>query len=168
MSEEVKNEHNKQEETLYCECCGECIWDEDVYGNSNITVTTIPTRWMEDTIAAKLRKKRHQAGLRIGELRALKWSDINFQKRTVKISHTLQQIKKSQAERDDNLSYGHYTHIKRHLWKHKAVSEKFPFPTMYLQSLWSTSCRSRIRRKPCAAAVIWITATSLHHLWAAV
>ena len=38
MSEEVKNEHNKQEETLYCECCGECIWDEDVYGNSNITL----------------------------------------------------------------------------------------------------------------------------------
>lgn len=123
MSEEVKNEHNKQEETLYCECCGECIWDEDVYGNSNITLCHHYT----DSVNgghnsckttqnyAKLRKKRHQAGLRIGELRALKWSDINFQKRTVKISHTLQQIKKSQAERYDNLSYGHCTHIKRRL-----------------------------------------------------
>lgn len=38
MSEEVKNEHNKQEETLYCECCSERIWDEDVYGNGNITL----------------------------------------------------------------------------------------------------------------------------------
>ena len=50
-------------------------------------------------------------GLRIGELCALKWSDINFQKQTVKISRTLQRIKKSQTERDDDLSYGHCTHI---------------------------------------------------------
>lgn len=34
-------------------------------------------------------------GLRIGELCALKWSDINFQKQTVKISRTLQRIKRA-------------------------------------------------------------------------
>ena len=50
-------------------------------------------------------------GLRIGELCALKWSDINFQKQTVKISRTLQRIKKSQSEWDDDFSYGHCTHI---------------------------------------------------------
>lgn len=37
-------------------------------------------------------------GLRIGELCALKWSDINFTRRTVKISRTLQRIKKSMAQ----------------------------------------------------------------------
>ncbi len=37
-------------------------------------------------------------GLRIGELCALKWSDVNFNKRTVKISRTLQRIKKSMLE----------------------------------------------------------------------
>jgi len=37
-------------------------------------------------------------GLRIGELCALKWSDVNFNKRTVKISRTLQRIKKSMAQ----------------------------------------------------------------------
>lgn len=36
-------------------------------------------------------------GLRIGELCALKWSDVNFNKRTVKISRTLQRIKKSMS-----------------------------------------------------------------------
>ena len=38
-------------------------------------------------------------GLRIGELCALKWSDVNFNKRTVKISRTLQRIKKSMLEK---------------------------------------------------------------------
>lgn len=37
-------------------------------------------------------------GLRIGELCALKWSDVNFNKRTIKISRTLQRIKKSKLE----------------------------------------------------------------------
>ena len=30
MSEEVKKEQNEQEETLYCECCG-CVIDDDDY-----------------------------------------------------------------------------------------------------------------------------------------
>ncbi|MDD5924056.1 MAG: site-specific integrase [Clostridia bacterium] len=37
-------------------------------------------------------------GLRIGELCALKWSDVNFKKHTIKISRTLQRIKKSMNE----------------------------------------------------------------------
>ncbi len=37
-------------------------------------------------------------GLRIGELCALKWSDINFNKQTVRISRTLQRIKKNSNE----------------------------------------------------------------------
>jgi integrase len=37
-------------------------------------------------------------GLRIGELCAVKWSDVNFNKRTIKISRTLQRIKKSMGE----------------------------------------------------------------------
>ena len=38
-------------------------------------------------------------GLRIGELCALKWSDVNFNKQTIKISRTLQRIKKSMGEK---------------------------------------------------------------------
>lgn len=38
-------------------------------------------------------------GLRIGELCALKWSDVNFNKQTIKISRTLQRIKKSIGEK---------------------------------------------------------------------
>lgn len=37
-------------------------------------------------------------GLRIGELCALKWSDVNFNKQTIKITRTLQRIKKSKLE----------------------------------------------------------------------
>ena len=37
-------------------------------------------------------------GLRIGELCALKWSDVNFKRHTIKISRTLQRIKKSMNE----------------------------------------------------------------------
>ena len=40
-------------------------------------------------------------GLRIGELCALKWSDLNYQKKTVKISRTLQRIKTNQMEREE-------------------------------------------------------------------
>lgn len=40
-------------------------------------------------------------GLRIGELCALKWSDLNYQKKTVKISRTLQRIKTNQLEREE-------------------------------------------------------------------
>lgn len=40
-------------------------------------------------------------GLRIGELCALKWTDIDFVKRTAKISRTLQRIKTNQLERDE-------------------------------------------------------------------
>lgn len=40
-------------------------------------------------------------GLRIGELCALKWSDLNYQKQTVKISRTLQRIKTNQLEREE-------------------------------------------------------------------
>ena len=39
-------------------------------------------------------------GLRIGELCALKWSDVNFNKQTIKISRTLQRIKKSMGEKN--------------------------------------------------------------------
>ena len=67
-------------------------------------------------------------GLRIGELCALKWSDINFQKQTVKISRTLQRIKKSQAERDDNLSYGHCTHIIEASVKTQSGFREIPIP----------------------------------------
>ena len=70
----------------------------------------------------------NQAGLRIGELCALKWSDINFQKQTVKISCTLQRIKKSQAERDDNLSYGHCTHIIEASVKTQSGFREIPIP----------------------------------------
>lgn len=38
-------------------------------------------------------------GLRIGELCALKWSDINYSRQTIKISRTLQRIKKSMNEK---------------------------------------------------------------------
>lgn len=38
-------------------------------------------------------------GLRVGELCALRWSDVNFNRKTIKISRTLQRIKKSMAER---------------------------------------------------------------------
>ena len=38
-------------------------------------------------------------GLRIGELCALKWSDVNFNKQAIKISRTLQRIKKSIGEK---------------------------------------------------------------------
>ena len=34
MSEEVKKEQNEQEETLYCECCG-CLIDDDDYTEWN-------------------------------------------------------------------------------------------------------------------------------------
>ena len=34
MSEEVKKEQNEQEETLYCECCG-CVIDDDDYTEWN-------------------------------------------------------------------------------------------------------------------------------------
>lgn len=37
-------------------------------------------------------------GLRIGELCALKWSDVNFNRRTIKVSRTLQRIKMSMAQ----------------------------------------------------------------------
>lgn len=92
-------------------------------------VTTLPRREQSEMRVLSLEEERRllsvigmhrlgvailfdlATGLRIGELCALKWSDINFQKQTVKISRTLQRIKKSQAERDDNLSYGHCTHI---------------------------------------------------------
>lgn len=37
-------------------------------------------------------------GLRIGELCALKWSDVNFNKKTIKVSRTLQRIKMSMAQ----------------------------------------------------------------------
>lgn len=40
-------------------------------------------------------------GLRIGELCALRWSDLNFSTRTIKISRTLQRIKKSLNEQYD-------------------------------------------------------------------
>ena len=40
-------------------------------------------------------------GLRIGELCALKWTDLNYQKKTVKISRTLQRIKTNQLEREE-------------------------------------------------------------------
>ena len=40
-------------------------------------------------------------GLRIGELCALKWSDFNYQRQTVKISRTLQRIKTNQLEREE-------------------------------------------------------------------
>ena len=40
-------------------------------------------------------------GLRIGELCALKWIDLNYQKKTVKISRTLQRIKTNQLEREE-------------------------------------------------------------------
>ena len=40
-------------------------------------------------------------GLRIGELCALKWNDLNYQKKTVKISRTLQRIKTNQLEREE-------------------------------------------------------------------
>lgn len=40
-------------------------------------------------------------GLRIGELCALKWTDLNCQKQTVKISRTLQRIKTNQMEREE-------------------------------------------------------------------
>ena len=67
-------------------------------------------------------------GLRIGELCALKWSDINFQKQTVKISRTLQRIKKSQTERDDDLSYGHCTHIMEASVKTQSGFREIPIP----------------------------------------
>ena len=40
-------------------------------------------------------------GLRIGELCALKWTDLNYQKKTVKISRTLQRINTNQLEREE-------------------------------------------------------------------
>lgn len=40
-------------------------------------------------------------GLRIGELCALKWTDLNCQKKTIKISRTLQRIKTNQLEREE-------------------------------------------------------------------
>lgn len=40
-------------------------------------------------------------GLRIGELCALKWTDLNPMKQTVKISRTLQRIKTNQMEREE-------------------------------------------------------------------
>lgn len=49
-------------------------------------------------------------GLRIGELCGLKWSDINHSRQTIKICRTLQRIKKSQDDRDNN-SYGNCTQI---------------------------------------------------------
>lgn len=38
-------------------------------------------------------------GLRIGELCALKWSDVNFYRQTIRISRTLQRVKKNMAEK---------------------------------------------------------------------
>lgn len=40
-------------------------------------------------------------GLRIGELCALRWTDVNFNKGTIKISRTLQRIKKTLQELED-------------------------------------------------------------------
>lgn len=40
-------------------------------------------------------------GLRIGELCALRWTDVNFNKQTIKISRTLQRIKKNLNELEE-------------------------------------------------------------------
>lgn len=40
-------------------------------------------------------------GLRIGELCALKWTDLNYQRKTIKVSRTLQRIKTNQLEREE-------------------------------------------------------------------
>ena len=40
-------------------------------------------------------------GLRIGELCALKWTDLNYQRKTIKVSRTLQRIKTNQLERKE-------------------------------------------------------------------
>ena len=40
-------------------------------------------------------------GLRIGELCALKWTDFDFYKKTVKVSRTLQRIKHNQLDREE-------------------------------------------------------------------
>lgn len=40
-------------------------------------------------------------GLRIGELCALRWSDVNFNKCTIKVSRTLQRLMKTRAELDE-------------------------------------------------------------------
>ena len=40
-------------------------------------------------------------GLRIGELCALKWTDFNYSRKSVKISRTLQRIKTNQLEREE-------------------------------------------------------------------
>ncbi len=37
-------------------------------------------------------------GLRIGELCALRWTDVNFNRQTIKVSRTLQRIKKNMNE----------------------------------------------------------------------
>lgn len=74
-------------------------------------------------------------GLRIGELCALKWSDINYSRQTIKISRTLQRIKKSMNEK----SMGR---IPQAFWK--AVSK----PT-------AASGKSRFRRLslPCCSSI---------------
>jgi integrase len=64
-------------------------------------------------------------GLRIGELCALKWSDVNFNRQTIRISRTLQRIKKSIGEK---LSEGGNTAILEGNVKTNSGFREIPIP----------------------------------------
>ena len=48
-------------------------------------------------------------GLRVGELCALRWTDLNYQTRSIKISRTLQRVQCSQMERESFKGYENVT-----------------------------------------------------------
>lgn len=71
-------------------------------------------------------------GLRIGELCALKWSDVNFVKRTIKISRTLQRIKKSKLEK---IKGSNLTGILEGNVKTNSGFREIPLPDMIFEKL---------------------------------
>ena len=82
-------------------------------------------------------------GMRIGELCALKWSDLNFQKKTVKISRTLQRIKMNLMERENLDEFENMTMLVEGETKTQSGFREIPIP----DKIWEELMQHRQRQQ---------------------
>ena len=82
-------------------------------------------------------------GMRIGELCALRWTDVDFSNKTVKLSRTLQRIKKNQLDREDIDESDRLTNLVEGPVKTKSGFRTIPVPDV----IWNDLMQHRQRQQ---------------------